>query len=407
MASTVLSVGGFRQQFSIKENVLMSLYSNQFIQAINKELGIEKEEDEIDVQFFQEGYLALASTTSGEKLLRENYELQQSLGATVLLQDPEALKKRFPWLNVNDLKLGSYGYKNEGWLDPWSLLLGFKKAAKKLGVEYINGEVCDFTLNQQDCTIETVLYTDQTGDQAKLKAVAPKKIVNACGAWSGYVNDLVKQQATSALNIDAAVFTDLPVTLKKRNVLVLNLTPEDADLFDTVPLIFDSSGLWVRRDGKPKSRTYLVGKCPTSENDPDYFWSPSKSSFEQESCIGSASYPSVEKELCYESHFFENEWWELLANRIPVFERCKVVNGWAGFYDYNVLDQNGIVGTHPEVSNLLIATGFSGHGLQQSPAVGRAVAELVAFDHFDSIDLTNFSMKRVKDNEPLVEKNIY
>ena len=91
---------------------------------------------------------------------------------------------------------------------------------------------------------------------------------------------------------------------------------------------------------------------------------------------------------------------------MPAFEAIKLVRAWAGHYDYNTLDQNAILGAHPEVANFHFANGFSGHGLQQSPAVGRAIAELIAFGHYRSIDLSRFSYARVAANQPIIELNV-
>ena len=81
-------------------------------------------------------------------------------------------------------------------------------------------------------------------------------------------------------------------------------------------------------------------------------------------------------------------------------------SAWAGYYDYNTLDQNGIVGAHPVISNFIFANGFSGHGIQQSPAVGRAVSEIVLDGWSHSINLNRFSFQRIIDNAPLKERNI-
>lgn len=81
-------------------------------------------------------------------------------------------------------------------------------------------------------------------------------------------------------------------------------------------------------------------------------------------------------------------------------------SAWAGFYDYNTFDQNGIVGLHPLVNNMYFATGFSGHGLQQSPAVGRAVAELILDGKYKTIDLSAFDFRRIINQEPMLETNI-
>ena len=104
--------------------------------------------------------------------------------------------------------------------------------------------------------------------------------------------------------------------------------------------------------------------------------------------------------------YFDNAIWPHLAARVPAFEATKVINAWAGFYDYNTLDQNGIVGRHPGLANLYFANGFSGHGLQQAPAVGRAIAELIVHGRFTTLDLTRLGYDRIVRGESLEELNV-
>ena len=104
--------------------------------------------------------------------------------------------------------------------------------------------------------------------------------------------------------------------------------------------------------------------------------------------------------------WFEERIWPGLAARVPLFEAIKVVSAWTGHYDYNALDQNAVIGRHPEVSNFLFANGFSGHGWQQGPGAGNAIAELVVHGGFRAIDLTRLGYERIAANQPLFEKNV-
>lgn len=79
---------------------------------------------------------------------------------------------------------------------------------------------------------------------------------------------------------------------------------------------------------------------------------------------------------------------------------------WAGFYEYNTFDENGIVGLHPYYNNLYIATGFSGHGIQQAPAVGRGITELIMDGQYKTINLVRLGFDRIITVEPMYEENI-
>jgi glycine/D-amino acid oxidase-like deaminating enzyme len=144
------------------------------------------------------------------------------------------------------------------------------------------------------------------------------------------------------------------------------------------PLVIDTTGTWFR----PEGRFHIGGISPPEDQDP----------------------PDLPLEVDHA------EWdeivWPALAARVPAFAAVKVVNAWAGYYEYNTFDQNGIVGPHPEIANLVFATGFSGHGIQQSPAVGRAVAEWLTQGRYVSLDLTPFAFERIAAGRPVVERSV-
>ena len=147
-------------------------------------------------------------------------------------------------------------------------------------------------------------------------------------------------------------------------------------------MLIDTSGLYVRPDGP--AGQFLTGISPKEDSDPDV--------------------PFDDFEV--DHSLFTDVIWPALAERVPAFESIKVKSSWAGHYAFNTFDHNVIVGLHPRVSNMYLVNGCSGHGLMHSPAIGRAVAELVHDGRYLSIDLGRFSYSRLLQGEPIVEKNV-
>ncbi|XP_069470304.1 FAD-dependent oxidoreductase domain-containing protein 1 isoform X2 [Ambystoma mexicanum] len=380
-ASTVLSVGGIRQQFSMPENIHMSHFSAHFLRNINEYLGILNE-DPIDIQFNPSGYLFLASE-EGAPTLEDNVRIQRSEGAKVALMHPEQLKKKFPWINTDGVAVASYGLENEGWFDPWSLLNGFRRKALSMGALQCHGEVTGFGIENRE------MFTSD-GEELTLKRITeayvqmPKSlerqpvecaiVINAAGAWSAKVAEMA-HIGTGPENSMAAV--KLPVEPRKRYVYVFHC-PDGPGM--ECPLLIDPSGAYFRREGL--AGNYIGGISPTEEEEPDI------------------------SDLEVDHSFFQERLWPKLAHRVPIFESLKVKSAWAGYYDYNTCDQNAILGVHPLVNNMYLATGFSGHGLQQSPAVGRAIAELILKGNFQTLNLGTFAFMRFCRGEKALERNI-
>ena len=145
-----------------------------------------------------------------------------------------------------------------------------------------------------------------------------------------------------------------------------------------LPLTIDPSGVHFRTDG----RYYLAGGPPDDD-------------------------PAVGHDDFIADHsLWEEKFWPVIASRIPQFEQIRLINSWVGHYDFNTLDQNAIVGPHPDLDNFMFVNGFSGHGLQQSPAIGRGLAELITYGEYRSLDLTSFSVTRVLSGEKFLEKAV-
>ena len=345
---TARSAGGIRQQFSAPENIALSRFGLKLIRELKSEFG-----PEADVAFREQGYLILASP-EGLPVLKVNHAVQIAEGADNIILDPDDLVVRFPWIAADGLGGGCFGLTGEGWLDPYSLMTLFRKAATAKAVEIIEGEVTG--IGRDEGRVSELAL----GRERRIKIGA---LVNAAGAGAGALAALAE--------------VALPVVPRKRYVYVLDCR-EVSEALHRAPLTVDPSGIYFR----PEGGHFICGLSPEEKEEPtvldwevDYGW-------------------------------FEERIWPGLAARVPAFEAVKVVNAWVGHYDYNSLDQNAVIGRHPEVANLYFANGFSGHGLQQAPAAGNAIAELIMFGNYRAIDLTRFGYERVAAGMPLHEQNV-
>ncbi len=357
-ASTSLSSSSIRVQFSNPINVKISQYGSAFIKDFGPTMQVAGEAPP-DLNFHQGGYLFLAGTPEQEATLRENHMVQRACGADVVLWDQEALARAFPHLNVDDIRLASYGQSGEGWFSNTGLMNGFKAKARALGAEYVTDEVVAIARSGDRITGVTL----KSG-----AVVQAGTVVNASGPRAG----LTAQMAG----------IPLPVEPRKRTLFVFDCaqTPEGSAAVNggRLPLMIDPSGVFCR----PEGRFFLSGAAPAEDPVVDF------DDFE----------PRWEE--------FEDQIWPMLAARSPAFEAIKVVNQWAGHYDFNALDHNLIVGRHPQVQNFLFANGFSGHGLQQGPAAGRGVAELITYGRYRSLDLSEVGYERIIENRPFLEKAV-
>ena len=343
--STARSAGGLRQQFSTPENIRLS----QASLAIIREHGWEAE-----VGFRQRGYLILASE-QGLPVLQANLAVQQAERADIVLEDTAELGRHWPWLSVDGLAAGAFGRSNEGWLDAASLMGVLRREARAAGVTYLRGEVRE---------VDVAAGRVRGVQLASGEAIACGTLVNAAGPAAGQVA--------------AMAGIALPVEPRKRFVYVLDCRSAPNGLAQA-PLTVDPSGVWFR----PEGRTFICGRSPGAADEP------------------------ADRDLDIIDHgYFESAIWPDLAARVPVFEAVKVINAWAGFYDYNTFDQNGVMGAHPDITNFCFANGFSGHGLQQAPAVGRAIAELIVDGRYVTLDLRRLGFERIVRGVPLEELNV-
>lgn len=348
LGSTGRSVGGVRQQFSLAENIRLSLFGADFVKHADDHLAVD--DSGAGIVFREQGYLFLAST-EGLPALRENHALQTAEGAAIAAFDRDGLAARFPWLSVEGLAGGCFGERNEGWLDPHALLQAFRRKARALGADFLKDEVTG--LERAGGRIAAVHC-------AEVGRLPCAHVVNAAGPAAG--------------RVAAMADIHLPVGPRKRQVFAFDCREDLSHL----PLTVDPSGVYFR----PEGAHFIGGKSPDPAGDPECW----------------------DVEVDYT--LFDEVLWPAWAHRVPAFEAIKMMNAWAGHYEVNLLDHNAVIGPHPEVGNFHFVNGFSGHGLQQAPGAGRAIAELITTGGFRTIDLTRFGFARVVENRPLPERGI-
>jgi FAD-dependent oxidoreductase domain-containing protein 1 len=348
-ASTARSAGGLRQQFSTPENIALSQATLAMFRRLKTIFGAEA-----DVGFREQGYLILASD-GGAAVLGENAQLQRTHGADTALLQPNTLARTFPWISTEGVAAGAFGQSGEGWFDPPSFAALLSKAALARGVALVRDEVAAVDVDG----------TRITGVRlASGNSIACDALVNAAGPWAGAIAKL------------AGVY--LSVEPRKRYVYVVDCREPPPGLHQA-PLTVDPSGVWFR----PEGRLFICGKSPEPDQEP----------------------PAGDLNAI-DHAFFDAEVWPQLAVRVPAFEAVKVVNAWAGYYDYNTLDQNAVIGAHPGLPNFYFANGFSGHGAQQGAPAGRAIAELIVHGRFTTLDLSRLGYARIAANAPFTERNV-
>ena len=349
--ATTRSWGGVRQQFSTPANIEMSLFGAHFVKHVGDYLSLEGEAP--DLAFRENGYLFMASE-QGLPVLTKNIDLQQSLGADIALIDPDEITRRFPYIDTKGIAGAGLGLKNEGWLDPHSLLTALRRKAQALGAHYVNEEV--MAVEQASGAVAAVKLSDG-------KRIACGSLVNAAGTRAGHFAQIIG--------------VELPVVPRKRMTYVFDCREE----LPRGPLTIDANGVVFRNEGT----NFITIVSPPEGDDPD------------------VDLGDLEEDYST----FEEVIWPTLAARVPAFESIKLTGAWAGHYDYNKFDQNGILGTHPVLNNLYFCNGFSGHGIQQAPAAGRAITELITYGAYRRLNLSELSYSRIQENRPVVEANVF
>lgn len=351
-ASTSHTNSCIRQQFSSPVNIRISQFGAEFIRNFRRFMHDDPEVPALALQSF--GYLYLADTPTFAATLREVQGIQAANGAQTRHMSRDEIAAAYPFYQLDDIIAGNHNTVDEGYFDGGTMFDWFKRMAKRRGVTFLHDEVVGMTLNRAGSAVDSV--------QLKSGAsVSCGTVVNASGP---------RAAATAGM----AGIT-LPVVPRKRYTFVFDAAePLPMDL----PLTIDPSGVHMRSEG----RYYMAGSPPDDDYDAAY------------------------DDFAFDHSIWETKVWPAIATRVPAFERVKVINEWVGHYAYNTVDQNAILGRHDKVANFVFMNGFSGHGLQQAPAIGRGTAELITHGAYRSLDLTPLDYARLTRAESFVEKAV-
>ena len=341
-----------RQQFSAEINVRISQFAADFVKNLQQYMGGDPRVPNLPIHSF--GYLYLADNPAFAKVLQASQKIQAACGAGTRYMTADEIARDYPFYQLDGIIGGNHNRIDEGYFDGGTLFDWWRRSGRERGVEYLANEVVAMSRNPAGSQVDSVRLL--TGEVIRCGTV-----VNASGP--------------RAVLTSRMAGIELPVEPRKRYTFVFEAEqPLDRDL----PLTIDPSGVHMRTDG-----TYYLAGCPPDVD------------------------PAVDYDDFEADHdIWMNKIWPVIATRIPQFEAIRVVNSWVGHYAFNTLDQNAILGQHTTVKNFIFVNGFSGHGLQQSPALGRGTAELITYGEYRSLDLSPFNYERIERNKPFVEKAV-
>lgn len=349
-AATPRSSGGVRRMFSIPECIQMSRYGHEVYGNFDTLMAIDGEPP-APVNFRRIGYMWLGTGPDHVHQLTENWKIHAANGVRVEFLERNGLKRRFPSLSVDDVDVAIHS-PDDGFLDPYSALIGIRRKAASLGAEFIKDRVVDFQVS--NTRIQALVL--ESG--ATLKA---EIVVNAANCWGVALCDRLGMK--------------VPVHPMRR----LTFYFEIRETLEALPSI---RHIGNNVHFRPEGKGFISGRTKYDEKfgfnwDVDHDW-------------------------------FNEGMWPSLAERVKAFEALKVQSAWSCHYDQNTFDNNAIIG--PWIGgceNFYVVIGYSGHGFQHGPATGRAIKELLIDGGYQTLDLSRLSYQRIIDDTPLRDVSPY
>jgi len=324
----------------------------QFSTEINIRFSLEslktfeqfEEEFGVNPEFKRIGYLFLATTKREIGVFKENMKLQKRFNIPVEFLSPNEIRSRWPYLRIDDI-LGGTFCSRDGYAGPNEILTGFASGAKRAGVKIYEGmEIMGIS------SAKGKIHSVKTKDGEIFTPV----VVNAGGPYAASIGEMAGIK--------------IPVKPLRRQIFItapFHLTDRP------IPLTIDfHRGWYFRQEGD--------GFLLSGPLDPE---------------------PSFNLGIDYEAMAEASE---NAMHRVPVLEKARIARGWAGLYEISP-DHHAILGRVPEVEGFVLANGFSGHGFQHSPAVGKVISELIADGEANTIDISPFSIERFEKGELMVE----
>lgn len=350
--STSRAQNSIREQFSNPLNIRICQYGMDFIDNFDENVQVDGHTPAIN--FRGTGYLFIAGDDEHYATLESQIEVQHAEGADTRMLTPGEVAEQYPYLDVSNIAGARAGSLREGSFDGWALLQGYRQRAIANGVTYVKDTVVDIE-------VDTAARRATSVKLASGSSVACGHVVNGAGGRAQVVAEMIG--------------LSVPVEPRARTSFVFDCR---SPIEHNVPLTIFPEGVHFRRE----QSHYMTGTAPIDDRAIAYDdWDIRPDEFE---------------ELI----------WPVLATYVPVFDRVTVVTSWGGQYAYNTLDHNLIIGAPEQVENFYFANGFSGHGMQQSPAVGRGVSELITHGEFRTIDLSRLGYDRIARNEPFLESAV-
>jgi len=334
--STGLCAGGIRRQWSTEVNMQFAMKSFEVFQNFEEEFGTSPELHQI-------GYLFLARDEEELESFKKNIELQKRFGVPSQLLTHEEIKKKWPFLNLEDVFGGAF-CDTDGFAGPNEVTQAIAKGARCYGIKiFEKTEVISIEVARDRIVSIT------TGEGR----VETRTVVNAAGPY--------------AANVGKLAGVEIPVSPIRRQLYV-------TDPFDkipsSVPLTIDhKQNFYFRREGECVLLSGPQDEKPSFNLTTDF-----------DSMVQTA---------------------EKAMHRVPVFEKVKIARGWAGLYEISP-DNHAILGKVPEVEGLILAVGFSGHGFQHGPAAGMVIAELIN-GRAETIDIGPLAFTRFKEGKLIRE----